>query len=227
MKKLLLLLTVVMFAINSGFTDEATAQERYVFAKSGLSIPKQIEMLQFIGDRECQPGGIDTQVRYRDQSGWLNVSLYVYQSPPDTKGPFLLLDSDGETILEDREDIIKRYNAVFKLTQPSDSYMEEYKRTLDSIRTIGFELKTEFRFKAVPARDDSPIAYAASLVKTDNIEGQDVQIIWRTYLYSIPGYYVKIHCTYPKQLSLDGLLAETKVMQSINWDDLLPKRPEQ
>lgn len=44
---------------------------------------------------------------------------------------------------------------------------------------------------AVPARDDTPIAYAAILAKTDNIERQDVRMIWKTYLYSIPGYYVK------------------------------------
>jgi len=227
MKKTLILLATVMCAIHSGLADDAPAADRYIFAKSGLSIPKQIETLRFVGDREHQPDGVDTQLSYRDASGWINVSLYVYQSPPGTKGPFLMLDSDGKKVLEDREEMIKRHNALYKLTQPSESYLEEYRLTLDSIyKNQGYELKTEFRFMAVPTRDDTPIAYAAILAKTDQIEGQDVRMKWKTYLYCIPGYFVKMHCTYPEQLTLEVALIDAKFIQSINWSALLPKRPK-
>ena len=166
-------------------------------------------------------------MQYRDPETWLDISLYVYQSPPYTKGPFLLLDADGKRILEDREEIIKRHHAVFKLTQPSESYMEEYRRTLNSIsENRGYELKTEFRYMAVPARDDSPIAYAANLIKTENIDGHDVRYLWKTYLYAIPGYFIKIHCTYPEPLWLEVGAIDVTFIQSINWNEILPKRSE-
>ena len=227
MKKKLILAATVMFAINSGFADESSAEDRYVFAKSGLSIPKQIGLLRFVGETEHQPDGVDLQIRYGDPSGYLKVSLCVYQNKPGTKGPILLLDSDGKKILEDQEEIIKRHNAVFKLAQPSDSYLEEYKRTLDSILSMGYELKTEYRYMAVPTRDDAPIAYAANLARADRIEGQDVRMIWKTYLYAIPGYFVKIHCTYPEPLWIEVGAIDVKVIQAINWNELLLKRPDE
>ncbi|MCF7854905.1 MAG: toxin-antitoxin system YwqK family antitoxin [Candidatus Pacebacteria bacterium] len=194
----------------------------YVFAKSGLSVPRQIETLHLIDETEYQPDGTNVGLQYHDPEKWLDISLYVYESPPGTKGPFLLLNSEGKPILEDQEEIIKRPNAVFKLTQPSDSYLKEYKRTLNSISAKGYTRKTESRVMAVPTRDDSPIAYAANLTKIERIEEQEIQFFWKTHLYSIPGFFVKIHCTFPEALWLEVGAIDIEFIQAINWNEILP-----
>ena len=197
----------------------------YVFAKSGLSVPRQIEALHFVKETDWNSDGSDVSLEYSDPENGLGLSIHVYQSPPDTKGPFLMLDSDGNRMLEDREAVKDPRSAGYKLTQPSENYMEEYRRTLKSIsENRGYELKTESRFMAVPKWDNSPIALSAYLAKMDRIEGQDVRMLWKTYLYSIPGYFVKIHCTFPEPLWLEIGSIDVKFIQSINWNELLAKQ---
>jgi len=224
MKKSLLILATVTCFVHCGLSDKASSKDRYIFAKSGISIPKRIGTLKLVQEIERKPDGMDVQVRYYDPKRLLKISLYVYQSPPGTKGPSLLLDSDGNKILEDREEMIKLYHAVFKLTDPSESFSTEFRRILRAISALGYKLRSEYRFMAVPKRDDSPIAYAATLVNTEKIEDCDVRMLWKTYLYAIPGYFVKIHCTYPEPLWREIGAIDVDFIQSINWNEVLPKR---
>jgi hypothetical protein len=196
---------------------------RYVFSLSRLSIPRQVKTLRFVKDTVFAPDGTDVSVNFQDPANGVSVSLYVYKSPPGTKGPILVHDSAGKPILEDREEIIKRYNAVFKLTEPSKSFADEYALRIKSISDgYGYRLKSEYRCMAVPGRDDSPIAYVAKLSRTKDVNGTDMPFIWTAYLYSIPGYFVKIHYTCPEQLWLEIWPIVIEFIQAINWDEILP-----
>ena len=154
--------------------------ERYVFAVSRLSIPKQLKGLKLV-DIQSVPDGSNVINRFSNPMIGLDISLCVYTSPPDTKGPVLMLDSNGKEILEDREDEKNSHHAVFKLTTPSESYLQEYARVIKAISATGFlanpKLDSEFRFMAIPKRKDSPIGYAAELSGTRKLPG-DESIPW-------------------------------------------------
>lgn len=198
----------------------------YRFSKSGLSVPRQIDTLKLVKVTDRNSNGSNVSLEYSDPEKWVDLSIHVYQSPPDTKGPFLTIDADGRRVLEDGEGVKDPRGAGYKLTEPSKSYTDEYLRTLKSIsENRGYELKTESRFMADPKWDASPIALSAYLAKMESIEGQDVRFLWKTYLYSIPGYFVKIHFTFPEPLWLEIGPVDVNFIQSINWTELFPKQP--
>jgi hypothetical protein len=197
-------------------------QERFVLETSGVSVPKQIGSLKMTDATDLNRDGSDVVPRFEDPDNWLKISLYVYKSPPSTKGPFLMLDADGNRVLEDREEIIQKYNGVYKLTTPSKSYEDEYSSMVKKISLLGLTLENESRNMAVPTRDDSPIAYVAYLTETKNIDGNDIRFVWEAYLYSIPGYFVKIYCTYPEPLWQEATMTELNFIRSINWNEILP-----
>lgn len=198
----------------------------YRFSKSGLSVPRQIDTLKLVKVTDRNSNGSNVSLEYYDPEKWVDLSIHVYQSPPDTKGPFLTIDADGRRVLEDGEGVKDPRGAGYKLTEPSKSYTDEYLRTLKSIsENRGYELKTESRFMADPKWNASPIALSAYLAKMESIEGQDVRFLWKTYLYSIPGYFVKIHFIFPEPLWLEIGPVDVNFIQSINWTELFPKQP--
>ena len=214
------LLLAVFTGIVRGQQTEASP-DRYIFALSGLSVPKQVKELKVSEVHEYAQDGSDVSVSLEQPEKGFKLTIYVYKSPEGTTGPTLMLDANGKEIQEDREDEIKQHHAVLKLTTPSDSFQQEYKNTLYAIGAIKFmanvKLTDEFRFKAVPARKDSPIAYGAELSGSRELkDGIAIPWTWKTYLYAISGYFVKIHCTYPSQLWME--FPDVEFIHSINWD---------
>lgn len=200
---------------------------RYVFSSCGLSIPKQLKNLKLVDVHQFESDGSDVMVTFTDPDKGLRVSLCVYKSPTETKGPALMLDSGGKEILENREDEKKSHHAVFKLTTPAEAYLREYDQVIKAIIATDFmidtKLDSEFRFMAVPTRKDSPIAYVAELSGTRKVRSENViPWTWKTYLYAIPGFFVKIHCTYPSQLWLEIGPIDVDLIQAINWDEIIP-----
>jgi len=196
--------------------------DRYTFALSGLTIPKQLKDLKFIKSEEFAPNGSGVAVIYGLPEKGFELRMLVYESPVGTTGPMLVLDANGKEVLEDREEEIKKHNAVLKLTAPSASYFEEY---ANIIKGIGSPMKmtNEFRFKAVPARKDSPIAFGALFAGTVGLkDGSKVPWTSKTYLYSIPGYFVNIQCSYPSQLWME--FPDVEFIQAINWDKIAPSK---
>lgn len=224
----------ILVAISATSVDAGTGaveNDRYTFALSGLSVPKQVKELKVSEVHEYAQDGSDVSVSYEQPDKGFKLTIYVYKSPEGTTGPTLMLDANGKEIQEDREDEIKQHHAVLKLTTPSESFQQEYKNTLYAIGAIKFmanvKLTDEIRFKAVPERKDSPIAYGAELSGSRELkDGIAIPWTWKTYLYTIPGYFVKIHCTYPSQLWMD--FPDVEFIQSINWDKFCaPVKKEQ
>jgi len=208
LRKFTFFLAVLVCCCKSVIAEQAeTDPARYVFSASRVSIPRQIKDLKLFDVRSV-PDGHDVMARFSNPKMGVYISLCVYASPPETTGPFLMLDSSGKEMLEDRQDEIKRFSAVFKLTTPSDSYIQEYARVIKVITSADSltdaKVDKEFRFRAVPTRKDSPVAYAAYIsAMQQSSDGESMALTWKTYLYAIPGYFVKIHFTYPSQLWLD------------------------
>lgn len=202
--------------------EEVDASGKYVFPLSGLSVPKRLNELELVDVQEYAPDGSNTQITFYEPETALRISLYVYKSPSGAYGPTFVLDSEGKKIVEDREEVIREHNGIFKLTAPSEHYQQEYSRTLESISSQGYQVESEFRFLAVPARSDSPIAYAARLSGNRELQsGELIPWAWNTYLYTIPGFFVKIHCTYPSHMSVELEASEVEFIQAINWGEVL------
>ena len=213
----LLLSILICCGFTPVFAQQAEADSaRYVFSASHVSIPKQIKDLKLV-DVQSVPDGHDAMARF--------------SNPPETMGPFLALDSSGREVLEERREEKKIHNAVLKLTTPSESYLREYARVIKAISATGFladpKADGEFRFMAVPKRKDSPIAYAALMSGMRKLRGDEsIPWTWKTYLYSVPGYFVKIHCTYPSQLWLDIGAIDVEFIQAINWNEVIPNEKQ-
>jgi hypothetical protein len=216
------LLTVTVLAVILGGHINVPAEEkvdRYVFAGSGLSIPKEIGSLKLIRQDEYNPGGrAGVRLGFQDAGRPLDVSLHVYQSPPAAEGPALMLDSNGRRILD------QRYRGVYKLTSPSESYQAEYASIIETFSSLGYMLETEYRNIAVAARNDSPVAYSAYLTTTENIDGEDVRFVCEAVLYAIPGWFIKIYWTYPEMLRQEVAIMEDEFIQAINWNEILPEK---
>lgn len=218
-----LLLLLLFFAECSLAQGEIGKKDNYLFPLSGLELPKQINKLRFDSDKHYKLDGRDSSATYRNPKLDLSVTIYVYRSPEGTNGPVLMLDSEGKEILETDEKKIQHFNAVVKLTTPSASFLEEYDRTIKKISTLNYKLESRFRFMAVPKRKDTPIAYAAQFSGTRKEQDDShVPYTWKIYLYSVPGFFVKIYCTYPSHLWHDVGAVDANFIQAINWDEISP-----
>lgn len=227
-QSLVRLLTLsAVFALSTLSSEELP--DRFVFQRSTVSLPKEINGLKFV-DAESVPDESDAMVYYSNPDRGLNLSMAVYVSPSGTEGPTFMLDANGKKILDEREEIRNKFNAVFRLTDPSESFIREYSKTIESIRSVPFlpnlELESESRLMAIPSQENSPIGYVATLVGHNQIEGHgSIPWTWKSSLFAIPGYFVKINYTFPSHLWMEATIAELKFIQAINWNQLIQSEP--
>lgn len=213
------ILLVVMTALTAG------AGETVVLQPSGVRIPLYAGTVGLSAIETNDLAGDDVSAIYELRDVDFMMSVNVYPAAPGTEGPLFLLDEKGERIWADEEYREKHPNSVFKLTEPSASYDEEYQRVLAAIDGLGWKLCSEMRRAAQPKQNDMPIAKQAIFSASKRAGNRTADFTWMMYLYTVPGYFIKIHVTCPDAMWLDMGSPDVSLIESINWEELLRSRP--
>jgi hypothetical protein len=207
-------------------------QDALALTESGFTVRKKSGRAQLHRIVEY-PGNPDIQMDFRDVERGFVSTVTIYRAPEGAAGPQVLLDDQGNPRLEDPA---KNPAGVFALSEPSESYLKEFRQRI-SIIEQRFPLKCvskldqPLRMLAVPNDlKRSPVAYVAHFGGTGGFRGPhftDTPWFWEFRLYVHRGWFVKIHTEgpLPKQdenelgaLAILGPLAfATEVVNAVEW----------
>jgi len=189
------------------------------FRRIGVHLPTVIDSLEFDHIDTYNADSTDISAVYYWRDYGIKLSLYFYPAPAETIGPRFILDNNGNPIPEDK-DCPNPY-AVFKLTEPSETFLWEYYQILYKLeKDLGWKLVDAHprRFTSIPGNYKSFISYNTILTATDTTNwDRPVPMLWHFYLFAVPGYFVKLHVTSPDFAWMEASSAAISTIHAIDW----------
>jgi hypothetical protein len=180
-------ITQGMDSLEAAGVDPLTPVSRQ---RTSVEPPREAAGFRIIGRRDYPDPRLGTNIRYGRDGDDLYVDLYVY--------PGVRVDSACD--------------AACAVDTEADGFIRDSPELVRAGHVQSFELKDDERLRPDPG---APWAYGRHLTFTAKREGETLDSQY--YLYSFPGFFVKVRATYPQ----DAATARADVQAFV--EDLLRK----